>query len=246
MRPRVVLPLIVVVVAVVGVTLILNSRRDPADVRIAAERTAVTRDPRPDLETLASRVRTAPNLMPERAAAGPTALPPSLEAEPETDPTSPRYDANKLVIAGVGRPSDLFDVEPRDKAWASEREAMIKTIALTRLHEMDPGAQLDIECRTAICLVHLGSNNKAIIQWMGWYPIGCMASSYGVVNQARGGDAEAPGSLPFTSPDFYLVFGPARRSPGGLLERDGCNTVHDAWMAGVADGKAPWDTAAQE
>jgi hypothetical protein len=170
--------------------------------------------------------------------------PPRLarSSDPDTilvprDPRSPDYDANKLLHASAGPPTGLFAAEPRDQAWAAEREDVVQTLVLRRLREVDPDAKMDIECHTAICVVHVDSHNKALTDWLGMYPLGCLATSYSVV-----GAAPDTGGSATTRSDFYLVFDQAGRSRDGLLAaRDGCDRHRDEWLAAVRNGKAPWE-----
>jgi hypothetical protein len=152
-------------------------------------------------------------------------------AIPDTaNPLSPDYDAERTFLTHPGPPDAMFAREPREESWATEREIAVKGIVLQHLREIDHGADLDIECHTAMCLAHLRTTNKALDAWKSRYPLGCLANTYAVMI----GDDSAP--------DFYLMFDPDRRSPAGLSRAiDSCEEHHTEWLSGVKAGRGPWE-----
>lgn len=159
----------------------------------------------------------------------------------QRDPRSPDYDADKLLQASAGPPIEQFAAEPRDEAWATEREDVVKTLTLRRLREVDRDAKMQIECRTAMCRINVDLHDKAVSEWLGVYPLGCLAKSYAVVGPDPHASASGSGSAAPLS-DYYLIFDQRGRSRAGFLEHsDGCARRHDEWLAAVRRGKAPWE-----
>ena len=53
-----------------------------------------------------------------------------------------------------GDAQELFDLEPRRAHWAQPIEAQISSYVLESLAELESDAQIEVECRTAICQVN--------------------------------------------------------------------------------------------
>jgi hypothetical protein len=154
-----------------------------------------------------------------RAAAGGSSIAPPAEVAPLRiirDPSDPYYDAAKLFGFVGGSPIDFFAKEPRDNVWAPQREKDIVELALPAFREVDPNAQIDVECHTGSCRVTVHSRNKYLTDEMGNYPLTCLANK--AVPVWGPGIDDEPGAGSDPRSDFYLFFGQETRGRDGMLK----------------------------
>jgi len=151
---------------------------------------------------------------------------------PQTDPSQPGYDP--IATQQIKGPRDvrfLFEEEPRDDAWASQREADITSFVGP---ELQVDARIEVECRTATCRIRLVAPWATAGGATGDYPIVCLARRtapmWGSSRDATP-DAEDP------YPAYFLVFDQATREQGGFLARRG---------ASCADFKEEWRRMAEQ
>ncbi|HWU86329.1 MAG TPA: hypothetical protein VN253_03615 [Kofleriaceae bacterium] len=148
---------------------------------------------------------------------------------PQVDPRQPGYDALAAFDLRGGGPGDvlaLFKDEPRDPAWAPERENDIVSQARSEFRDVDSDARMEVECRTAICRVRVHSRSPLLIRQLGDYPLACIANSTVPLWGPWGPEVEDSFS------DFYMVFGPETRDTDGFFAaRDGtwCARYREDW-----------------
>jgi hypothetical protein len=151
-------------------------------------------------------------------------LPPSATAL--RDPRPPSYDAVQLYERHGRDVLDLFAAEPRDEAWAQEREGDIVSQALPELQDADHDVRVEVECHTATCRVRVYSWKSMLTEESSFYPLTCL-SSYTVPEWGTVGNGSD--ATPYS--DFYMIFGPGTRDRDGFLSRrDGtCARYRDEW-----------------
>jgi hypothetical protein len=209
--------------AVIGIIVVRLTR---------SERPVVSGPPaveRPAEAPRAPAPRPEPRLPPVPRSRPVADLPPLFRAmigAPQVDPHRPGYDALAAFDLRGGGGADvlaLFRAEPRDPAWAPEREADIVDQALSEFLDADRDARMEVECRTATCRVRVYSSNPVITRQLGDYPLACIANS---TVPFGGGGPEDEQFL-----DLFMVFGPEVRDRDGFLaSRDlTCARYREAW-----------------
>jgi hypothetical protein len=172
---------------------------------------------------------------PHRPALDAAPIPPAfgqLLGSPQIDPRQPGYDpVAAYQLGGEGNVLRLFLSEPRDEAWASQREADIASFVLPELQTADPEAQLEVECRTATCRLRRRSPTS-LADRLADYPLVCLATRtapmWGTAMDASP-EAEDPGL------DYFLVFGQETRGRDGFRGRHGatCTDFREEWRRQV-------------
>lgn len=159
-----------------------------------------------------------------------------LLGSPQTDPRQPDYDpVAAYQLGGEGNVMRLFDSEPRDEAWASEREADISSFLRRDMQAADPEAILDVECRTATCRLRRRSPT-AQTDSLGNYPLVCLATRttplWGTARDT------APDAEPYD--DYFLVFDRATRDRDGFFKRRGatCADFREKWRRVLEESSA--------
>jgi hypothetical protein len=151
----------------------------------------------------------------------------------ERDPRKPGYDAARLFALRYDGARQIYEAEPRDPTWASQRESDIATASRDALKQADPDVRVEIECHMSSCRVRIHSRNPYLTDQMAFYPIGCLAS----FAQPEWGDSvsENPHAEdPFS--DVYLMFGQSTRAQEGFVaQRDGtCLKYREEWLRGAS------------
>ena len=84
--------------------------------------------------------------------------PGASRASSPVDPTSARYDATVAARILSRSPSELWEREPRDEAFAGRREQFMRGRFVELLAQLVPGASLDhVECRRGTCLLDVSA-----------------------------------------------------------------------------------------
>jgi hypothetical protein len=134
------------------------------------------------------------------------------------DPLDPDYDAAKLFNFVSGSPVEFFAKEPRDEAWAPQREKDIEDMTMPAFHDADPDAKIEVECHTGSCRVSVHSRNKYLTSELGNFPLTCLANTT-VPIWGPGIDENGPGSdVVDPRSDFYMFFGAETRGREGMLK----------------------------
>ena len=175
---------------------------------------------------------TSPKVLNSRGVSG---MPKGSSSEPplEKDPRRPGYDAARVFGLRMDSAKLLFEAEPRDEAWARQRESDIEASALTEFKNLDPNVQMEIECRAGTCRVRVHSRNSYLTDVMAHFPLTCLVQ----FAQPDFGDStsENPDAKdPFS--DFYLMFGAATRSSDGFAAQRAstCPRYRDGWLRGAS------------
>lgn len=165
----------------------------------------------------------------------PASDPPQAQATSpiQRDPRGPGYDPARLFRLRGGDAENLYNVEPRDEAFASRREAELKDVGLTAMRIADPKVRLEVECRTAICKVRVYSKKQLLSGAMPFYPLVCLAAS----SQPYFGPSIADDpTLQDPYSDFYLIFDEETRSTEGMQARISgtCERYREDWLRQAA------------
>lgn len=173
--------------------------------------------PRPTQAPVLEAVRVSP----------PPALPAPADAPSQRTPRRASFDAVRLYETQGGDVLALFAAEPRDEAWAQEREGDIVSQALPEFQDVDHDVRVEVECHTATCRVRVHSRKPILTEESSFYPLTCL-SSYTV---PEWGTPTASDSDETPYSDFYMIFGPDTRGRAGFLaRRDGtCARYRDGW-----------------
>ena len=156
--------------------------------------------------------------------------PPAPDPSARLDPRHPDYNAVWWYESRGRDVLDLFAGEPRDEAWAQEREGDIVSQALPELQDADRDVRVEVECRTATCRVRVYSWKPMLTEESSFYPLTCLSST----TVPEWGTVEgSPDAIPYS--DFYMIFGPDTRGRAGFLSRrDGtCARYRDEWRQRV-------------
>lgn len=105
------------------------------------------------------------------------------------------------------RDGRFFQHEPRNEAWAADRERFVIDLALPGFREINPNTQITAECHTGVCRISIHSRKYFNIGLLGGYPLSCLADTavpeFGPAVTETGIDPSATDP----STDIYLFFG---------------------------------------
>lgn len=146
-------------------------------------------------------------------------------AELVRDPSSPHYDAVRLLEAGIGDIQDIYADEPRTEPWASERERAALEYVRQDLLRIDPDARLEADCRTSSCRFRIYSKDARLTSELAAFPFSCMG-------RLTSADLEMTNEHGAYS-DTYVLFDEQGRDHAWYVQnRDAtCPRQRDRWHA---------------
>jgi hypothetical protein len=210
-------------VTVVAIVLSWLSTRDGRPPTLAkkedASHSAVAQQPPTPPLRLRPILRRPPSLPPVHTGPAPIEI--------EADPHATNYDASKLFAVTGGSPAEFFKREPRNDAWATDRERIVNDLTLSALQEIDPNVKVATECHTGVCKVSIHSKKFFNVAMFGPYPFNCIAEH---MSPVHGPDVSPDGIEPdATDPysDVYLLFGQKTHDIGSTEVRERCEWAHE-------------------
>jgi hypothetical protein len=125
-----------------------------------------------------------------------------------TDPASPAYDPQYLLVTEGRLGRDVFSNEPRVERWAVPMERKLRDSLAEDLAVQAPSAEVkELECRTALCKVDVSIPSDQWDQIGDAYPIFALGTEGGGVSDGYFDDEGR------THASFYLFFEAGDRDP---------------------------------
>lgn len=159
---------------------------------------------------------------------GSACAPKGFPAGHKTEAPSPIYTAARVYETTRGDMQEVYATEARTEPWATVREREVISYAERDIHEVDPDAKIEIDCRTSSCRIRIYSEKPHLNNAMGDYPFACMAR-YGTAELEKGN----PGHK---YADFYILFGEQNLGEDAFLaNRDlTCPKYREQWLTFVS------------